>query len=335
MKHVIYGGDGFVGRYLARDLLKLGEHVVVCDINKTDLPIYDRVEHRKMDVIDARQVADLPLDKDDIVYNMAAHLLLPIMPRKVRYEHFHGVIVEGTRNILDNMRKHGVTKLVQFSTDMVYGVPDATPVPPDAPRAAPMGPYAETKQICEDLCLEARKEGIDSTIFRPRMIVGPGRLGLLESLFKLIDANLPVPLIGSGKNRYQMISVFDCADAALRAAQQGCPHGEHNLGSDNPPIVWDLLNDLIKEAGSRSFLLPTPAMPMRWVLNGLDMLGMPLLVPEQFHVAHLDYVVDNTSTKETFGWAPRYNDNEMIKAAYHEYRQRKREGVITEMVMET
>ena len=45
------------------------------------------------------------------------------------------------------------------------------------------------------------------------MIIGPGRLGLLKKLFFLIKNNLPVPMIGSGKNRYQFISVFDCADA--------------------------------------------------------------------------------------------------------------------------
>ncbi len=33
--------------------------------------------------------------------------------------------------------------------------------------------------------------------FPPRLIIGPGRLGILEKLFKLINYNLPVPMIGS------------------------------------------------------------------------------------------------------------------------------------------
>ena len=39
MKHVILGGDGFVGRHLAEELLTRGEEVVICDIYKSDRPI--------------------------------------------------------------------------------------------------------------------------------------------------------------------------------------------------------------------------------------------------------------------------------------------------------
>ena len=64
-----------------------------------------------------------------------------------------------------------------------------------------------------------RKRGMQISLFRPRLIIGPGRLGILEKLFKLIDWNLPVPMIGSGKNPYQFISVFDCAEAAARCLE--------------------------------------------------------------------------------------------------------------------
>jgi dTDP-glucose 4,6-dehydratase len=72
------------------------------------------------------------------------------------------------------------------------------------------------------------------SIFRPRLIIGPGRLGILSKLFTLIDANLPVPMIGSGRNPYQFISVFDCAEAARLAWRAGVPNEAYNLGSDNP-----------------------------------------------------------------------------------------------------
>lgn len=62
-----------------------------------------------------------------------------------------------------------------------------------------------------------------------------GRLGILEKLFKLVDHNLPVPMIGSGRNPYQFISVFDCASAARAAFSAGVPNEVYNLGSLNPP----------------------------------------------------------------------------------------------------
>ena len=46
MKHIIFGGNGFVGRYTARDLLAAGEQVLICDIAKdASLPIYEKALH--------------------------------------------------------------------------------------------------------------------------------------------------------------------------------------------------------------------------------------------------------------------------------------------------
>ena len=88
---------------------------------------------------------------------------------------------------------------------------------------APLGEYGLSKLKTEELAAEWRKHGMNISLFRPRLIIGPGRLGILEKLFKLIDWNLPVPMIGSGKNPYQFISVFDCAEAARLAWKAGVP----------------------------------------------------------------------------------------------------------------
>ena len=158
------------------------------------------------------------------------------------------------------------------------------------------------------------------SIFRPRLIIGPGRLGLLSKLFKLIDLNLPVPMIGSGRNPYQFISVFDCASAAQAAWRAGFPNKVYNLGSDTPPPVKDLLRDLIKEAGSRSILLPTPAPLVKLALTSLDLINMPLMDPEQYLIADEICILDTSAAKNDLGWKPLYRDEDMLKAAYREYR---------------
>ena len=87
---------------------------------------------------------------------------------------------------------------------MTYGTPKTCPVPPDHPQN-PLGPYGRSKYAAEKILLAT--ESIRATIFRPRLITGPGRLGILGKLFTLIKAGLPVPMIGSGTNRYQMVGV--------------------------------------------------------------------------------------------------------------------------------
>ena len=325
MKHIIFGGNGFVGRYTVQYLLEAGTQVLVCDIAKDDaLPIYKQAQFMKCDITDRAQVAQVPIARDDIVYNLAARMLHPIILRAERYEYFYSVDYHGAVHIIEAMERAGCDKLVQFSTDMVYG-PLQTPPPVrvDHPRV-PIGEYSASKKALEDYCLKKRAEGLRVSIFRPRLINGPGRVGILGSLFKLIRRSLPVPIIGSGNNRYQMVSVFDCASAAVASGRKGVVNGEFNLGSDNPPTVRALLRGLIKEAGSRSALIPTPATPLKVVLRMMDRINLPLLVPEQFEIADHDYVVDIEPTKRMLDWTPRYNDERMMLEAYQQFLQASR-----------
>ncbi|TJW57667.1 MAG: NAD(P)-dependent oxidoreductase, partial [Mesorhizobium sp.] len=57
MRHVIFGGDGFVGRHLASKILADGEEVVVADIARSDLPHYRFARYVRCDVTDAASVA--------------------------------------------------------------------------------------------------------------------------------------------------------------------------------------------------------------------------------------------------------------------------------------
>jgi dTDP-glucose 4,6-dehydratase len=319
MKHVIFGGDGFVGRHLAKDLAQRGEEVVVADIAKSPLAHYAAVKHVACDITDSASVAAVPIGTDDIVYNLAAKMLAPIQKRADRYAFFWPVNAFGAGNAMAATAAAGASKFVQFTTDMVYGHTVRSPQTEDHP-IAPLGEYGASKVAAENLAGTWRKRGMSISIFRPRLIIGPGRLGILEKLFKLVDHHLPVPMIGSGHAPYQFISVYDCAEAARLAGGKGCPNGEFNLGSLNPPSVRDLLGGLIRTAGSKSVLIPTPGFAVKATLGLLDRLNMPLMDPEQYLIADEHCVRDTKACERVFGWTPKHNDIDMLKAAYDEYR---------------
>ena len=180
---------------------------------------------------------------------MAANQYHTKVPKN-REEYFRSVNTEGTRNLLAMMEQKGCTKYIIFSTDMTYGKPHYLPVDTKHPQN-PFGPYGQSKLLSEQLCRKYRAKGMNITIFRPRMIMGPGRAGILLKLFKLIDYNLPVPTVGNGHNHYQMISVFDCVSAVLCAIDNGIPNKEYNLGSENAPDVRALLQNTIRYSDSR------------------------------------------------------------------------------------
>ncbi|MBZ9732356.1 NAD(P)-dependent oxidoreductase [Mesorhizobium sp. CA18] len=319
MRHVIFGGDGFVGRHLAPKLAADGETVVVADIVKSDLPHYRSMRFVTCDVTDPVSVAAVGLRTDDMVYNLSAKMLSPIQVRAKRHDFFFPVNFHGTENIIQAMDKAGASKLVHYTTDMIYGHTVVLPMTEDHP-VAPLGEYGLSKLKTEELAAEWRKRGMSISLFRPRLIIGPGRLGILEKLFKLIDWNFPVPMIGSGRNPYQFISVFDCAEAARAAWKAGVPNEAYNLGSLNPPPVKKLLGDLIRHAGSKSILLPTPGWAVKRTLDLLDWLNMPIMDPEQYLIADEECVLDVSKAERQLGWMPQHRDEDMLIAAYNEYR---------------
>ena len=106
MKHIIIGGDGFVGSHLAADLSAMGEEVLVADIHQSSHAHYAKVPFLTVDVTKAESVDSIPLTPDDLVYNLSSKMLSPIVTRAERHDFFWPVNYHGTQNILSWMEKN-------------------------------------------------------------------------------------------------------------------------------------------------------------------------------------------------------------------------------------
>jgi dTDP-glucose 4,6-dehydratase len=315
MRHIITGGAGFSGKYLTEALVERGERTVIFDAVEPSWTI-GAVDFVRGDVRSAQDLQALDLGQDDVIYHLAARQFHTRVPHSGRDAWFADVNVTGTRCLLEAMSAAGARRLVFFSTDMTYGIPQQTPVPPSHAQN-PIGPYGRSKVAAERLIARARQDfDVQATVFRPRLIVGAGRFGILAKLFRLIRAGLPVPMIGNGSNCYQMVAVEDCVAAALAAVERGCPAGPFHLGSREPPTVRQLLAALISRAGSKSVLIPTPAGLVQASLSVLDKARLTLLYPEQFSIANIDYILNTEETEATLGWTPRRSDLDIIVEAY-------------------
>jgi dTDP-glucose 4,6-dehydratase len=315
MRHIITGGSGFTGSRLAATLLDKNETVEIFDLISPPDGLLGRCRFLQGDVRSKSDLAKIGFRSGDIVYHLAARQFHLAVPTRGRDEWFADVNVNGTERVLECMMARGADRLIFLSTDMVYGWPDKVPVAVAHPRR-PLGPYGRSKLRAEDALVRAMNQGIRVTLFRPRLISGPGRLGILTNLFRLVRAGLPVPMIGAGKNRYQMIAVQDCVDAMLAAVEKNLPPGPFNLGSAESPTVRELLRGLIKYARSRSIVVPTHSATVKFVLAGLDRVGMTLLYPEQYLIADEDYRLDTSETTAWLDWQPKHRDMDMIRAAY-------------------
>jgi len=316
---VLIGGAGLTGLKIAEELIEMNtskSNIIIADLKNSLRKINLQVTLIECDI--SKNIIP-KFKKDDVIIHLAARQYHTKIPKRNQLDWFREVNVVGTKNIINQCIKFNVKGLIYFSTDMVYGIPNYIPLNSAHPKT-PIGPYGKSKLEAEMICIESRKRGLPITILRPRLIMGKGRLGIMEKLFKAISLNRPVPLIGRGNNCYQMVSVEDCSKAAILSVKYNFPNCELNLGSEVGPNIKKLLNFLIHTVNSKSILIPLPAFPLKIILTILEKIGLPILHKEQYKIADKNYIVDISDTYSKIRWKPKQSDTDMIVEAYKHWK---------------
>jgi dTDP-glucose 4,6-dehydratase len=305
MSIMVTGASGFLGREVCKLLEE--KSIVVIRVDKVAGP-----ETHTLNVCSsAFQDLVRSTKPVGIIHLAGVQYLKPVKPKN-RTAFFRENVDMARTLAKVSSEVESVSHVVFVSTDMVYGKVPRSPVATSL-EPKPIGPYGHSKLAAEQILADSININHPVlTIFRPRLIAGSGRLGTLSTLGRLISVNLPVPIFGSGLNRYQLVSKQDVAKAIwnslnLRAA------GVFNLGSDNPPTVRDLISSTIRSLHSHSLMLRIPNGPSLALLRFLDKFGMSPLSPEQFEIAGLDYVLDTSDTKARLQWEPTKSDFEILR----------------------
>ena len=155
-RHVIIGGSGFLGKKIVENLVANNKSVIVIDknINNTN----DRnVKFFQCNVANSNDLSKITLSKNDIVHHLASNLIIPNKPRFNRYEYFSDTTINGTRNIIELMKKCNCNKMVFWSTDMVYGIYQDEIINENN-ITQPFGDYGKTKLKAELLIKNAKRK---------------------------------------------------------------------------------------------------------------------------------------------------------------------------------
>lgn len=309
MTILVTGAAGFLGRELVAQLQAAGEEIHGVDV-KADTSVLSQ-----LDVSSAGFTSLVETIKPRAIVHVAGVQYLHPVPRFSRKKFFQAN-VDMAKNLAKSMREQqGIEQVVFVSSDMVYGKAGSSPISSQT-LPAPIGPYGESKLLAEKVLTQAATEcEVQLAILRPRLIAGAGRLGTLETLHKLMVRNLPVPIIGKGLNRYQFVSKTDVADAIVRSLKKKSS-GIYNLGSEQPPLVKELLSSAMRSMGSRSKLLYLNQGVTVLTLRMLDVLGISPLSPEQFEIASLDRLLDTSATIRELGWRASKTDLEMLLESF-------------------
>lgn len=309
MKHLLTGGSGFLGVYLAKALTDAGEKVRVFDLARSPrLP--DGVEFVKGDV----------RDKDKLIEGAqgveVVHHLVGLMPQsRAPDDIMQAVNVGGTLNALEAAASAKVRRFVFLSSMEVYGYPKSAPFFEDH-ELAPIGEYGRNKVESEAMCIRFLKErGLETVSLRPSTLVGPGinEPTFLQSL-KLLNKPPPiVPLPAGGKTRFQMTDVTDCVSANMLAATAHGVAGESfNIGADDTVPLREQVSQILAKLGKSARIVSIPGGLAKSALIIGYKLGLSKLEPDHIKLMDTDMVMDCSKAKRMLGWSPKKTNVDMI-----------------------
>ena len=312
-RYLITGGAGFLGINLARFLLARGHDVASLDIAPFDYPERDRVDIHTGDIRDGDAVARAVEGANVVVHTAAA---LPLYKKK----DILTTDIDGTRNVLEAAFQARAERFIHISSTAVYGIPDHHPLLEDDPLVG-VGAYGEAKIAAEELCLEYRRKGLCAPIIRPKSFVGPERLGVFAILYEWAGEGRSFPVLGSGRNRYQLLDVEDLCEAIYLAATAPAEaaNDTFNIGAREFATLGEDYQAVLDEAGFGKRIRPLPAAPLILVLRVLEKLGVSPLYKWVYETVAKDSYVSIEKAERLLGYNPRYSNQAALVRNYRWY----------------
>ncbi len=270
MRITVFGGAGFVGRYIVKRLAAAGAGVrVACrDPERAKflkpaggvgqvVPVQANLRYP-----DSVRAA---VEGVDAVVNCVG-VLVSRGPQS-----FGAIHVAGAGAVAAAAAEAGVRQLVHISA-----------IGADAESTAA---YARSKAAGEAAVREAFP---DAAILRPSLIVGPeddffNRFALLARLLPAL------PLVGGGFTRFQPAYVGDAADAAVAALDRA--GGVFELGGPKVYSFRQLMELLLEEIGRKRLLVPVPFPIMQAKAAFIQFVPGAPITPDQVESLKYDNVV--------------------------------------------
>ena len=273
MAILVTGCAGFIGWRTAQLLLERG--VEVWGIDELNHAYDVRLKHwrleqlrqrsgfrfQRMDVCDRPSLEGLfRVQRFEAVVNLAARAGVRQSLRDPWA--YLRTNAEGTLNLLELCRLHGVEKFVLASTSSLYGETER-PFREEAVTDRPLSPYAASKKAAEALAYAYhRLYGLDVSVLRYFTVYGPaGRPDM--SIFRFVQRiaeGRPIVVFGDGSQERDFTYVDDIARGTLSALRP-LGHQVINLGGDRPVRLNWVIELLERMLGRRALMERRPPHP--------------------------------------------------------------------------
>jgi nucleoside-diphosphate-sugar epimerase len=313
VRWLVTGGAGFLGINLIRHLLARGDEVTSLDREPFDYPERLRITEVRGDIRDLATVVRAAAGCDVVVHGAAA---LPLYtPAEI-----HAIDVDGTRTVLEAARAAGCSRVVHVSSTAVYGVPDHHPLV-ESDQMHGVGPYGIAKVEAEHVCTRARDAGQIVAVIRPKSFVGPERLGVFALMYEWAREGRDFPILGAGRNRYQLLDVEDLCDALRLAGTLPADRANDtfNVGAAEFTTLREDFQAVLDVAGHGGKIRSLPIAPALWLLRVLERAKLSPLYPWIYETVTEDSFVSIERARSRLGWQPRFSNRDALVRNYEWY----------------
>ncbi len=230
-KILVTGGAGFIGSHLSEALVAAGHHVVILDdfnnyydpaVKENNLAaLRGKVEVVRGDISDDAVVVDtFTRHQFDGVFHLAARA--GVRPSIANPRLYFSTNMDGTLNLLEASRHHGVKFFVFASSSSVYGVNTKVPFSETDLIERTISPYAATKLAGEQMCSNyAHLFGLHCACLRFFTVYGPRQrpdLAISKFTSALLE-DRPIDRYGDGSTARDYTYVDDIVRGILAAAR--------------------------------------------------------------------------------------------------------------------
>ena len=308
MDILVTGGTGFLGRHLARGLLRKGHRVRLMGRNFEDggmqAILNDGAVPIRADLRDRAAVTEACRGAE-VVFHVGA-LSAPWGKRS----EFFDTNVGGTQSVVEGCRSHGVRRLVYVSSpSVVFTGRDHINLRDDAPfprRFASV--YSLTKKLGEDVVNGARGS-METVVLRPKAMFGPGDVALLPRLITAARRGR-LPQIGDGRNRVDLTYVDNVVHALLLSIDApNAPGNTYTITNDEHPRLWQVIRDTLRRLSLPTKLRRIPLPVALAVAGAMEAIASvtgrePTLTRYSAAILARTQTYDISAAKRDLGYAP-------------------------------
>lgn len=270
----IFGGSGFLGRYIVKELAQLGYNINIISRTPSQNLYLKTAGNIGQINVSYCNIHDEESVEKIVKGSYAIINAIGILHQKKKNS-FEEVHVNFSKRLANIAKKHSVKMFIHISAMGLEGNHSK---------------YAKTKLNAEQIVINTIP---NAYIIRPNVMFGTED-NFFNLFAKLTMISPVLPAIGGGKTKFQPVYVIDVAKAITKLIdKETYQPGIYELAGKNIISLKEILNFILRSIGKCRVIVPIPFILSSMIGKLMSLLPTPLFTDDQVESLKTDCIISN------------------------------------------